>query len=214
MNATSLNVDNQYLNAFKANQSSTTQRVAENKEQELDLNTSKIHNSAVNVSISMQSIKVFLDIKSAELTQRNTSAQTSLLNMINNIEIYDFLSGKELDGGFSLKSIGYEGKAITKLSVDEAKDLVSDNGFFGVKETSSRVSSFVINMAGDNVEALQEARKGIIKGFEQAEKIWGGELPQISYETQKETLKIVDEKIAELFKTDFEKKLENTDIKK
>lgn len=214
MNATSLNVDNQYLNAFKANQSSTAQRVAENKEQELDLNTSKIHNSAVNVSISMQSIKVFLDIKSAELTQRNTSAQTSLLNMINNIEIYDFLSGKELDGGFSLKSIGYEGKAITKLSVDEAKDLVSDNGFFGVKETSSRVSSFVINMAGDNVEALQEARKGIIKGFEQAEKIWGGELPQISYETQKETLKIVDEKIAELFKTDFEKKLENTDIKK
>lgn len=214
MNATSLNVDNQYLNAFKANQSSTTQRVAENKEQELDLNESKIHNSAVNVSISMQSIKVFLDIKSAELTQRNTSAQTSLLNMINNIEIYDFLSGKELDGGFSLKSIGYEGKAITKLSVDEAKDLVSDNGFFGVKETSSRVSSFVINMAGDNVEALQEARKGIIKGFEQAEKIWGGELPQISYETQKETLKIVDEKIAELFKTDFEKKLENTDIKK
>lgn len=214
MNATSLNVDNQYLNAFKANQSSTAQRVAENKEQELDLNESKIHNSAVNVSISMQSIKVFLDIKSAELTQRNTSAQTSLLNMINNIEIYDFLSGKELDGGFSLKSIGYEGKAITKLSVDEAKDLVSDNGFFGVKETSSRVSSFVINMAGDNVEALQEARKGIIKGFEQAEKIWGGELPQISYETQKETLKIVDEKIAELFKTDFEKKLENTDIKK
>lgn len=172
---------------------------------------SKIHNSAVNVSISMESIKVFLSIKSVEYSQENVSAQSSLMNIINNTEIYDFLSGKELDNGFSLKSIGYEGKVITQLNPNEAKELVSKNGFFGVLETSNRVSSFVIGMAKENLEALQEARNGVVKGFEQAEEMWGGKLPELSYETQERTLKIIDEKIAELLKTDAQKELENTD---
>lgn len=174
---------------------------------------SKIHHSAVNVSISMESIKVFLNIKSTELSQNNASAQNLLNGIINNPEMYDFLSGKELDGGFSLKSIGYEGKALTELSVNEAKNLVSEEGFFGITQTSSRVSSFVMDMAGDNIEALQGAREGIVQGFNQAEKMWGGNLPEISYETQKRTLEIVDAKIAELLKTDVQKEAESLDIK-
>ena len=35
--------------------------------------------------------------------------------------------------------------------------------------------------------------------------MWGGELPEISYETQAKTLEIVDAKIAELLKTDAQK---------
>ncbi len=171
---------------------------------------SKIHNSAVNVSISMESIKVFLNIKSVEMTQENTNSQSFLMNIINNTEVYDFLSGKEIDGGLSLASIGYDGKPITELTPDEAKELVSDNGFFGIDQTSQRVSGFVISLAGDNVEALQEARRGVVQGFEEAEKMWGGELPEISYQTQEKTLKIIDEKINELLKTDSQKELEDS----
>lgn len=169
----------------------------------------KIHNSAVNVSISMESLKVYLNIKSAEFNQANSTAQSSLLNIVNNTEIYDFLSGKELNG-FSLSSIGYEGKPITELSSEEAKDLVSDEGFFGITQTSDRVSSFVLSLAGNDVEALTEARAGVVKGFEEAEKMWGGELPEISYKTQERTLSLIDEKIAELTKTDLEKDIEES----
>lgn len=213
MEAASLNVNSQYFSAFQADKIDTYEKASESTviERPVSATDSKIHNSAVNVSISMESLKVFLNIKSVELSQGNTTAQSSLMNIINNTEVYDFLAGKEIDGGFSLKSIGYEGKAITELSADEAKALVSNEGFFGVIETSSRVSSFVIDMAGDNAEALQQARNGIVQGFEQAEKMWGGELPQISHETQKETLKIVDEKIAALLKTDAQKEAENPD---
>lgn len=210
MEAISLNIDNQFLNNLhseKVESKSHSENTSIHKTDD-----SRIHNSAVNVSISMESIKVFLNIKSVELSQKNSTAQNSLMNIINNTEIYDFLSGKEIDGGLSLKSIGYEGKAITELSPDEAKSLVSDEGFFGVEKTSFRVSSFVMNIAGDNVEALHEARKGIIQGFEEAEKMWGGTLPEISYETQEKTLKIIDEKIAELLKTDAQKDAENPDI--
>jgi hypothetical protein len=144
------------------------------------------------------------------MTQENTNSQSFLMNIINNTEVYDFLSGKEIDGGLSLASIGYDGKPITELTPDEAKELVSDNGFFGIDQTSQRVSGFVISLAGDNVEALQEARRGVVKGFEEAEKMWGGELPEISYKTQEQTLKIIDEKINELLKTDSQKELEDS----
>ncbi len=214
MEALNFNISNSAIANMYENVSNNTipTFTQSNENIALENKESKIHNSAVNVSISMESIKVFLNIKSVELSQSNSSAQNMLTNIVNNTEIYDFIAGKEIDGGFSLKSIGYEGKAITELSSDEAKELVSDEGFFGVIETSSRVSSFVIDMAGDSVEALQEGRKGIIQGFEQAEKMWGGALPEISYETQKKTLEVVDAKIAELLKTDSQKETENLDI--
>ncbi|WP_417324393.1 hydrogenase-4 component G [Halarcobacter sp.] len=197
-----------------SNKKQTVKGAEESASTNMEQKNSSIHNSAVNVSISMESMKVFLNIKSVELSQANTNAQNSLMNIINNTEIYDFLSGKEIDGGFSLASIGYEGKPITELSPDEAKELVSDEGFFGVSKTSERVSSFVINLAGDDVEGLKEARKGIVQGFEEAEKMWGGELPEISYETQEKTLDIIDKKIEELLKTDAQKELEEGNTSK
>ena len=212
MESVSLNIDKQYFGTYQSENNKVEEKSHNESTSVQKSNESKIHNSAVNVSISMESIKVFLNIKSVELSQRNASSQNSLMNIINNTEVYDFLSGKELDGGFSLKSIGYEGKAITELSPAEAKSLVSEGGFFSVEETSLRVSSFVMNIAGDSFEALEEAKKGIIQGFEQAEKMWGGTLPEISYQTQEKTLEIIDAKITELLKTDAQKEAESTDI--
>lgn len=175
---------------------------------------STFHNVAVDLSISMESIKVFLNLKSVEMTKDNTSAQNVVHNLKQNNDVIDFLSGVELDNGFSLSAIGYTGKPITELSQNEAKELVSDEGFFGVTQTSDRVSSFVIGLSGNDVEALKESRRGIVEGFEEAEKMWGGQLPDISYETQERTLKIVDEKIAELLKTDAQKELESVEDNK
>lgn len=209
-----VNTDN-YYNAYKANDlinkesnnNSNKQSNSSITDDNTNSSENKIHNSAVNVSISMESLNVYLNIKSAEFSQGNTDAQTSLMSIINNTEIYDFLSGRTTESGFSLSSIGYEGKPITELSPEEAKELVDEEGFFGINETSNRVSNFVIGLAGDNVEALQEARKGVIQGFEEAEKLWGGELPEISYKTQERTLSLIDEKIAQLTQTDAEKDL-------
>lgn len=200
-----------YYDAYQANsliKEKSSASVPTSEKEDDTSSVHKMHNSAVNVSISMQSLKVYLNIKSAEFNQDNISSQNSLLNIVNNREIYDFLSGKEIQNGFSLSSIGYEGKPITELSSNEAKDLVSDEGFFGVTQTSDRVSSFVISLAGDDVEALKEVREGVVKGFEEAEKMWGGKLPDISYKTQERTLSIIDEKIAQLSQTDLEKATE------
>lgn len=98
----------------------------------------------------------------------------------------------------TLADIGYEGKPIADLSQDEAKALVADDGFFGITQTSQRIADFVLNGAGDDVEMLQAGREGILRGFDEAEEMWGGKLPDISYETINKAVEQIDAKLADL----------------
>jgi len=83
-------------------------------------------------------------------------------------------------------------------TVSNAKDLVSENGYFGVRQTSGRIADFVLNGAGDNIEKLKAGREGVLRGLKEAEKSWGGSLPEISYSTVEQALKQIDEKIVSL----------------
>ena len=104
----------------------------------------------------------------------------------------------EILSGLDFASTGYNGKSLNELSSDEANDLISENGFFGIANTVDRIASFVLNGAGDDIEKLKAGREGVAKGFEDAKKIWGGELPEISQKTIEKTLETLDKKIAEL----------------
>ena len=104
----------------------------------------------------------------------------------------------EILSGLDLANIGYNGKSLNELTSDEANDLISENGFFGIANTAERIASFVLNGVGDDVEKLKAGIEGVAKGFEDAKKIWGGELPEISQKTIEKTLETLDKKIAEL----------------
>lgn len=99
---------------------------------------------------------------------------------------------------FSLADIGYTGKPIGQLSQDEAKALVADDGFFGISQTSARIADFVISGAGTDLSKLQAGRSGMLQGFSDAEKLWGGKLPEISYTTMQKALEKVDARVKEL----------------
>ena len=49
-----------------------------------------------------------------------------------------------------------------------------------------------------DLEKLQKGRDGIVKGFDEANKMFGGNLPEISYKTQERTLALIDAKIESL----------------
>ena len=187
------------LSAFKQNQgvnaNNQNDKNVEQKSQEKSLEQT-INESAVSVAISMNAQYILMAMNASSMTQGNTLTQAGLTT--DQQDVLDFLSGKESLSGMSLKNIGYEGKPITELTQDEAKDLVSENGFFGVTQTSDRVANFVFSFAGDDLELLQKGREGIIQGFEEAKKMFGGELPEISYKTQERTLALLDEKINSL----------------
>lgn len=149
----------------------------------------EINKSAVEVSLSTGAQLILLMMDATETTNENSSGQKDIL---------DFLAGKEVSEEFNLENIGYEGKPITELSKDEAAELLGDDGFFGIEQTSNRVANFVLGFSGDDIDKLEAGREGIVKGFEEAQEMWGGELPQISQDTQTRTLALIDAKIAEL----------------
>ena len=187
------NNTNVALNAFKQNQNVGENSQNQNEKTEDKSLEETINESAVKVSISMNAQYILFAMNSSTLNKDNTLTQAELTT--NQQDVLDFLSGKETSDGLSLKNIGYEGKPITELSVDEAKELVSEDGFFGVTQTSNRVSDFVFSFAGEDLELLQKGRDGIVQGFEEAKEMFGGELPEISYKTQERTLALIDEKI-------------------
>ncbi|WP_345993488.1 hypothetical protein [Sulfurimonas sp. HSL-1716] len=97
-----------------------------------------------------------------------------------------------------LKDIGYNGKNIASLSQEEAKKLVSEDGFFGIAQTADRIAGFVLNGAGNDEKLLRAGREGILQGFKEAEQIWGDKLPDISYKTIDKALEAIDKKMNEL----------------
>ncbi len=153
----------------------------------------QIEKSSIEVSLSMNAQILLFAMDSSDQIKNNTSAQKDILS---------FLSGEHISDEFNLANTGYDGKPITELSKDEANELIGEDGFFGIEQTSQRVADFVFSFSGDDLEKLQKGREGIVLGFEQAEKMWGGELPQISYDTQAKTLELIDTKIAELSNED------------
>ncbi|HIC43434.1 MAG TPA: hypothetical protein EYO73_03820 [Sulfurimonas sp.] len=59
------------------------------------------------------------------------------------------------------------------------------------------MSNLVIMGSGGNEELLREGRKGILQGFDEAEKLWGGKLPDIAYETMSKAVEMIDKALIE-----------------
>lgn len=70
--------------------------------------------------------------------------------------------------------------AQTKL---QAQQDISEDGYYGVKQTSERLFDFASALAGDDVEKMKEMQAAMEKGFRLATKAWGQELPDISQKT-------------------------------
>ena len=119
---------------------------------------------------------------------KSTSIQASVSTSLSQ----DLFANDYEDFQSFLGDIGYEGKPIAELSQSEAAELVSEDGIFGVTQTSERIANFVIAGAGGDEDRMRAGREGMIQGFKDAEKMWGGELPEISQQTMQAAIEMVD----------------------
>jgi len=78
----------------------------------------------------------------------------------------------------------------------KAQEDISENGYWGVKQTSERILDFATALTGGDPSKLEKMRDAFQKGFKQAEKIWGAALPDISKQTYDAVMKGFD-KLAE-----------------
>ena len=139
---------------------------------------------------------ILFEMNAKNLSKGNIAGQTGATG--SQQQVLDFLSGTGKIDDMNLYDIGYIGKPIMDLTKDEATELVGEDGFFGITQTSNRVANFVFSFSGDDLDILQKGRDGIVQGFEEANKLFGGNLPEISYKTQERTLALIDAKIESL----------------
>lgn len=88
---------------------------------------------------------------------------------------------------------GKEVLIVDKETRAAAAEAVSDNGELGIKAVSDNIVSFAKALAGDDKNKIGELKKSIIQGFKEAEKVWGGKLPDISQNTYDEVMRKLDE---------------------
>ena len=89
------------------------------------------------------------------------------------------------------------------LEVDEETRLqaqkdTAEDGYWGAEQTSERILSFAKALAGDDPKLAQDMLKAIEKGFGEAAKAWGEDLPELSQNTMKMTFEKVNKWIEEL----------------
>ena len=84
-------------------------------------------------------------------------------------------------------------KNVSAEDIAQAKEDVSEDGYWGVKQTSQRLFDFASALAGDDVDKMTEMQAAMEKGFKQAEKAWGQSLPGISKDTLDAANKLFDD---------------------
>lgn len=74
-----------------------------------------------------------------------------------------------------------------------AQEAISEDGYWGVKQTSERIVAFAKALVGGDPSRVEEMRAAFVKGYEAAEKAWGGALPDISKQTYDAVMKLFDD---------------------
>ena len=111
------------------------------------------------------------------LVEKMMSGQTEAYGKANNI--WQFL-----------RSGNYTVDPATKA---QAQADIAEDGYWGVKQTSQRILDFANALTGGDPDKIDDMRKAFEKGYKQAEKTWGGELPDISKQTYDAVLKGFDD---------------------
>lgn len=78
-------------------------------------------------------------------------------------------------------------------TIKEAQESISEDGYWGVKQTSDRLVSMAIALTGGDTEKADEMMSAIEKGYKKATKAWGEDLPQICQDTMAATRQKMDD---------------------
>ena len=103
-------------------------------------------------------------------------------------EKFDLANGSNLAATF--REIA--GK-VDQQTIDDAKASIAEDGYWGVDQTSDRLVSMAIALAGGDTDKADTMMESIEKGYKQATKAWGEDLPQICQDTMDATRQKMDD---------------------
>lgn len=107
--------------------------------------------------------------------------------------VLNILKEQGIDFKIATGEAGAEEIDISQLTQEDAQALIADDGYFGVDKTSDRIVDFAMGIAGGDPSRLDAIKEGVDKGFAEALKAFGGQLPDISYDTYDAVMKKLDD---------------------
>lgn len=82
---------------------------------------------------------------------------------------------------------------VDQQTIDEAKQSISEDGYWGVNQTSDRLVSMAIALSGGDTSKADTMLEAMEKGYKQATKAWGEDLPQLCQDTLDAARKKMDD---------------------
>lgn len=82
---------------------------------------------------------------------------------------------------------------VSEAAKKQAQEAISEDGYWGVEKTAGRILDFAKALAGDDESKIAGLRKAFEKGFKEATKTWGKDLPDISNKTYEKVQSLFDE---------------------
>lgn len=110
--------------------------------------------------------KQFLDLVTKSITGQSQKAAVANSNL-------DDIWKKLAKGEFT----------VSEAAKKQAKEEISEKGYWGVEKTSKRMFDYASALAGDDVDKMKAMQAAMEKGYKEATRAWGKELPEISKKT-------------------------------
>ena len=140
---------------------------------------------AEGVVYESTNIKNMSEKERASLVQKlkaDADARTAQLRSL--VEKMFLQQGQKITDSDSMwKFLASGDYTVDRETAEAAKEAISEDGYWGVKQTSQRIFDMAVALSGGDSEKMDDMLEAFKKGFKQATKTWGKELPDISQQT-------------------------------
>jgi transposase len=158
---------------------------AENTSAKTETSASTTTQTAEGVVYESTNIKNMSEKERASLVEKlkaDADARTAQLRSL--VEKMFLQQGQKITDSDSMwKFLASGDFTVDKETAEAAKEAISEDGYWGVKQTSQRIFDMAVALSGGDSEKMDDMLEAFQKGFKQATKTWGKELPDISQKT-------------------------------
>jgi len=163
-----------------------------NKTKKPEVNTNDLFKAPVDTFTPSKHIKGAADPGKLDQLWRDTDyAMDAVRKLLSSALGKDDASGQ---GFWALRSGNIK---LSDADRAQAQELISEDGFFGVKKTTERLVDFAKAMVGEGAsdKQIENMRKAVQKGFDEVARMFGGfdKLPQVTKDTHAAVMQAFDD---------------------
>ncbi len=172
------------------------------------VSTDKVTDKATDAYAKPDTDRLELSDKGKDITKMSDSERSALVQSLKdsldsqmgnftNMMMKTFqkqgITAASLQGDNFWKFMASGNYTVDAKTKADAQAAISEDGFWGVKQTSQRIFDFAAAVAGDDPETMKKMQAAVEKGFKEAGVAWGGALPSICGDTHAAVNKLFDD---------------------